>query len=61
VTDVTVPKLEPGSDEAKRIADDLKRALSDDVMGQYIMRVQNDIGVTINQTALRQVIGGEAN
>jgi peptidyl-prolyl cis-trans isomerase D len=61
VTEVSVPALEAGSAEAKRIADDLKRALSDDVMGQYIMRVQNDIGVTINQAALRQVIGGEAN
>jgi peptidyl-prolyl cis-trans isomerase D len=61
VTEVSVPTLEAGSADAKRIADDLKRSLSDDVMGQYIMRVQNDIGVTINQAALRQVIGGEAN
>jgi peptidyl-prolyl cis-trans isomerase D len=58
VTDISVPKLNPASTEAKRIHDALKRALSDDIMGQYILRVQNDIGVSINQAALRQAIGG---
>ncbi len=62
VTDVSVPSLDPASADAKRIGDDLKRALSDDIMGQYIARLQNDLGVTINQAALRQAIGGgEAN
>jgi peptidyl-prolyl cis-trans isomerase D len=61
VTDITVPKVDSESADAKKIDDDLKRALADDVMGQYIMRLQNDIGVTINQAALRQVIGGESN
>jgi peptidyl-prolyl cis-trans isomerase D len=62
VTDISVPSLNPTSAEAKRIDDDLKRALSDDIMGQYLARLQSDIGVTINQSALRQVIGGgEAN
>jgi peptidyl-prolyl cis-trans isomerase D len=58
VTDISMPKLVPASAEAKRIDDSLKRALSDDIMGQYILRVQNDIGVSINQAALRQAIGG---
>lgn len=62
VTDISVPSLDPASADAKRIGDDLKRALSDDIMGQYILRLQNDLGVTINQGALRQAIGGgEAN
>jgi peptidyl-prolyl cis-trans isomerase D len=58
VTDVSEPPLDPASAEAKRIGDDLKRALSDDIMGQYIVRLQNDLGVTINQAAVRQAIGG---
>jgi peptidyl-prolyl cis-trans isomerase D len=58
VTDISVPELDPTSAEAKRIDDALKRALSDDIMGQYILRVQNDVGVSINQAALRQAIGG---
>jgi peptidyl-prolyl cis-trans isomerase D len=61
VTDISVPSLDPTGADAKRIGDELKRALSDDIMGQYIVQLQNDIGVRINQSALRQVIGGEAN
>jgi len=61
VTEIVVPPLDPASAEAKKIAEDLKRQLADDVMGQYIVRLQNDIGVSINQAALRQVIGGEGN
>jgi peptidyl-prolyl cis-trans isomerase D len=61
VTDIEVPKLDPAAAETKRIDDSLKRALSDDIMGQYILRVQNDIGVSINQAALRQAIGGAAD
>jgi peptidyl-prolyl cis-trans isomerase D len=59
VTDIKVPSLDPGSAAAKRIDDELKRALADDLMGQYLVRLQNDIGVSINQAALRQVIGGQ--
>ena len=58
VTDIVVPKLDPGSAEAKRIEDELKRSLTDDVLGQYIERLKNDIGVRINPAALRQAIGG---
>jgi len=58
VTDISIRGLDPASAEAKRIDDDLKRALADDIMGQYLSRLQNDIGVSINQSALRQVIGG---
>jgi peptidyl-prolyl cis-trans isomerase D len=59
VTDIKVPSLDPGSAAAKRIDDELKRALADDLMGQYLVRLQNDLGVSINQAALRQVIGGQ--
>ena len=58
VTDIQVPTLDATSAEAKRIGDDLKRSLGDDILGQYIQRLQNDVGVSVNQSALRQVIGG---
>jgi peptidyl-prolyl cis-trans isomerase D len=41
VTDISVPSLEAGSAEAKRISDDIKRSIADDLMGQYVVRVQN--------------------
>jgi peptidyl-prolyl cis-trans isomerase D len=58
VTDVTVPELDMASEESKRIVETLKNAYADDLLTQYITRVQSDIGVSINQTALNQVVGG---
>jgi peptidyl-prolyl cis-trans isomerase D len=58
VTDITTPELDPASADAKRIDDNLKKTMADDLMGQYLLRLQNDIGVSINQSALRQVTGG---
>jgi peptidyl-prolyl cis-trans isomerase D len=60
VTDVTAPALDPNSDEAKKIDDTLRRSYADDIVSQYLVRLQNEIGVTINQAALRQVTGAES-
>ena len=46
------------AEATKQAQDALNRALSDDIFGEYIARLQDEIGVTINQTALRQVITG---
>jgi peptidyl-prolyl cis-trans isomerase D len=54
-----VPSVAPSSDGASRIADQLKRSLADDLIGQYLVRLQSDLGVSINETALRQVVGAE--
>jgi peptidyl-prolyl cis-trans isomerase D len=61
VTDVIVPNLDPASDTAKRISDALRRSMSDDVIGEYVARVESEIGTSINPTALSQVVGGGAN
>jgi len=58
VTDIIVPTTEAGSDAAKQLQESLNRALADDVFGEYIAQLENQIGVTINQTALRQVVTG---
>jgi peptidyl-prolyl cis-trans isomerase D len=60
VTEVTVPTLDRNSDEAKRIDESLRRAYADEIVGQYLARLQAELGVTINQSALRQVTGLEA-
>ena len=61
VTDVKVPVLDPASDEAKRVDETLRRAYADDLLVQYITRLQSEMRVTINEAALRQVVGGETN
>jgi peptidyl-prolyl cis-trans isomerase D len=58
VTEVTDPKLDPATPEAKRVDDTLRQSFSEDLLTSYITRLENDIGVTINQAALEQVVGG---
>ncbi len=58
VTDIVVPKLDMASESAKRLVETLNRGLSEDILTEYIARLESDIGVTINQSALNQVVGG---
>ncbi len=38
-----------------------RNAYSEDILAQYIARLQTELGATINEAALAQVIGGSAN
>jgi len=58
VTDVIAPPLDTNSPEVKQLTTTLQNSYSDDMIGQYIARLENDYGVSINQSALNQVIGG---
>lgn len=61
VTDVTVPTLDPQSEDGKRIAAAIERAISDDLLAQYIMQVQSDLGARVNQDALNRALGVSSN
>jgi peptidyl-prolyl cis-trans isomerase D len=61
VTDVVVPPLDTAADETKRLTETLNRGLSEDMFAEYIARLESEIGVTINQSALNQVISGGAS
>ena len=58
VTEVSDPPLDANSPEIKQLTTALQNSLTDDIIGQYIARLENDFGVNINQQALNQVIGG---
>lgn len=58
VTEVKVPPLDPEAGETKRIAEALKSRAADDLNTQFVIQLQNEVGVTINQNALSQVSGG---
>jgi len=60
LTEIKVPPLDLQSDDAKRIDDALKTRYTEDLIAEYIARLQKDIGVTVNQSALNQVTGGGA-
>jgi peptidyl-prolyl cis-trans isomerase D len=58
VTDIAVPKLDPASAEAKRIIDALKATYADELVAQYVTKLETELGTTINESALAQVHGG---
>ena len=58
VTDVIEPKLDANAPEAKQLSSTLQDSYADDIIGEYIGRLENEFGVTLNQSALNQVIGG---
>ena len=58
VTDVVDPVLDAASSDGKAVADAVKNSYSEDIVSEYIARLENDFGVTVNQPALNQVIGG---
>ncbi len=59
VTSATVPPLMTTTQEAQTIENRLKTGFGDDLISQYIAQVRQDLGVTVNQQALRQATGGE--
>jgi peptidyl-prolyl cis-trans isomerase D len=57
ITTVTVPPFSPTPAALKALAN----GFEDDLLGQYVIRLENDLGVSINQAALRSVIGADRN
>ncbi len=58
VTDIVVPPFDSTSPETKKVMEVLQRSLAEDLLAQYMARLQTDVGITINQNALNQVTGG---
>jgi peptidyl-prolyl cis-trans isomerase D len=59
VTEVVPPMTDLASDESKRLRDALNNAISGDVENEYLALLQREIGMTLNERALRQVLSGQ--
>jgi peptidyl-prolyl cis-trans isomerase D len=57
VTDITVPPVDLASDDIKKLKETLQRGLTDEQVAQYVSRIEQTIGTTINQAAFAQVTG----
>jgi peptidyl-prolyl cis-trans isomerase D len=57
VTDIATPKFDAASPEMKRIAELLKKQESEEILEQYLAWLQNDLGTSVNQSALAQALG----
>jgi peptidyl-prolyl cis-trans isomerase D len=61
VTDITVPKTDFSSAEAKQLKQQLDRGFSDDIFNEYVAHLREEVGVSINEAALRQVVTGNVS
>ena len=61
LTDVKAPPVDLASDEMKKLKDSIQRSLSDEDVGQYIAKLETEIGTTVNQAAVAQVTGANSN
>jgi peptidyl-prolyl cis-trans isomerase D len=61
VTDIKVPTFDANSAAVKSLTDQLKGAYNDDLLGQYVTRLENELGININQAALDQAVGRTSN
>lgn len=57
VTDVIEPALDLASEDTKKLKTAVERGLADELVGQYVVKMENEIGVTINQPAVAQITG----
>jgi peptidyl-prolyl cis-trans isomerase D len=57
VSDVTVLALDPNSAEAKQTAEAMRNMTIEELLGQYIARLEADLGTTINEAAFNQATG----
>jgi peptidyl-prolyl cis-trans isomerase D len=57
VTDINTPAVDMASEDVKKLKDTLQRALSQEQSAEYVARLEKDIGTTINEAAVAQVVG----
>jgi peptidyl-prolyl cis-trans isomerase D len=57
VADVKVPTFDPNAPNAKTMTDRLKAAYNDELLTQYVTRLESDIGTSVNQDGLIQATG----
>jgi peptidyl-prolyl cis-trans isomerase D len=58
VSDIKVPALDPNSPDAKSAAENVRPAYLDELLSQYVVQLEADLGTTVNESALAQVLGG---
>jgi peptidyl-prolyl cis-trans isomerase D len=60
VTDVMTPTFDSKSTDGERIAQKVQRDLSNDLIGQYMSKLEDDLGTSVNTAVLAQATGNGA-
>ena len=61
VTDISVPAFDAASPESQKITDTMRRSITEDLLAQYVSRLQTDLGATINMDAVRRSVSGSGD
>ena len=61
VSDVTTPPVDLASDEMRKLKDTLTRGFSDEQLGQYVAKLEKDLGTSINEAAVAQATGANSS
>ena len=61
VTDIKEPSFEAGGAAAKPLQDQLRTSYGDELLSQYLVRLESDLDTNINQQALSQAVGRTTN
>jgi peptidyl-prolyl cis-trans isomerase D len=61
VVDVSTPKVDLASDASKQLKEALTRAMGDEQIAAYIQHLENEIGVSINQSAFAVATGAASS
>ena len=59
-TDIKTPKLDPGSPDSEKIAQNVQREMTGDVTDQYMTWLETNLGTTVNTSVLAQAMGNGA-
>jgi peptidyl-prolyl cis-trans isomerase D len=60
VTDVSVPAFDANSPDSRKITDTMRRSITEDLLAQYVTRLETDLGATINMDAVRRSVSGSS-
>ena len=60
VTAVSTPKIDANLPEEKHIEETLQSQENNDILGQYVSWLQDELGLSVNQAALAQALGNSA-
>ena len=58
VTDVKIPEFDTKSPDVQRNDASLRRSFSEDLFGQYVTKLENSLGISVNSDALRRLTNG---
>ncbi|WP_398466772.1 SurA N-terminal domain-containing protein [Tardiphaga sp.] len=61
IIDISAPTVDMASDDAKKLKESLQRGLTDELVAQYITKLEQQVGTKINQEAFALATGATSN